>query len=147
MILPDINLLVYAYNTGAPHHAAAKAWWEELMNGTTPVALPWLVLSGFIRLTTHPRILTEPMDVSVATSHIQAWLDRSPAIVISPGRRFQALFLGYLDQLGTGGNLTTDAQLAALAVEHQAEIHSNDTDFARFAGLRWHNPLSAGLKR
>lgn len=142
MILPDINLLVYAYNKGAPCHREAKEWWEALMNGTTPVALPWLTLAGFIRLTTHPRILTDPMPPQKAAAHVREWLTQPVSLVIEPGKRFPELFLSYLGQLGTAGNLTTDAQLAALAVEHQAELQSNDTDFARFEGLRWRNPLA-----
>lgn len=141
MILPDINLLVYAYNTGSPQHLKARGWWEDSMNGLTPVALPWVVLGGFIRLTTHPRILSEPMPVHKAVCCVREWLAQPVTVVIEPGKRFHDLFLGYLIKLGTAGNLTTDAQLAALAVEHQAELQSNDADFTRFEGLRWRNPL------
>lgn len=141
MIIPDINLLVYAYNTGTPYHKEALDWWEGLMNGTVPVALPWLVTSGFIRLMTHPRVLENPMHAKAAVEIVRLWLEQPSVLVIEPGKRFQSLFLDYLEQLGTAGNLTTDAHLAALAVEHQAELHSNDADFSRFPGLRWRNPL------
>jgi len=141
MILPDINLLIYAFNDGTPEHVQAKQWWEELMNGTTPVALPWLVSSGFIRLVTHPKILNHPMPVPHAVKIVRSWLDQPVSLVIEPGKRFPDLFFHYLQNLGTAGSLTTDAHLAALAVEHQAELHSSDNDFSRFEGLRWRNPL------
>jgi len=141
MILPDINVLIYAFNDGTPEHDQAKQWWEELMNGTTPVALPWLVSSGFIRLVTHPKILNHPMSVPDAVKIVRSWLNQPVSLVIEPGKRFPDLFFHYLQNLGTAGSLTTDAQLAALAVEHQAELHSSDNDFSRFEGLRWRNPL------
>jgi uncharacterized protein len=141
VIIPDINLLVYAHNDQAPHHANAKAWWESLLNGRAPVGLPWVCISGFIRVMTHPRVLKEPMDVPLAVQCVRAWLDCPCVMILHPGARFEALFLDYLLALGVAGNLTTDAQLAALAVEHQAELHSADQDFHRFIGLRWKNPL------
>lgn len=141
MILPDVNLLVYAYNTADPRHDQARGWWEEVVNASVPVGLPWVTAAGFIRLMTHPRLLERPLTPPEATRRVRAWLDAPSVTVIQPGRRFAELFLGFLDTVGTAGNLTTDAQLAALAVEHQAELHSNDTDFARFPGLRWRNPL------
>ena len=141
MIIPDITLLVYAHNDQAPAHAAARKWWESLMNGTTPVGMPWLCLSGYVRLMTHPRVLVRPMEVEDAVGHVRQWLARPVVRVIHPGSRFADLFFGFLGELGSAGNLTTDAQLAALAVENQADLHSCDTDFARFPGLRWLNPL------
>lgn len=143
MIIPDVNLLIYAHNDQAPHHSKAKEWWEGLLNGKTPVGLPWITIGGFIRLMTHPRILATPLDVASTIGHVRTWLAQAPVRIVQPGSRFEPLFLDYLARLGTAGNLTTDAQLAALAVEHQAELHSTDTDFARFDGLRWLNPLKA----
>lgn len=141
MIIPDINLLIYAHNDQAPHHEKAKAWWEGLMNGKVPVGLPWISISGFIRLMTHPRVLSKPLDVETAIKHVRSWLECSSVRILHPGASFERLFLDYLLALGTAGNLTTDAQLAALAVEHQGELHSVDSDFHRFTGLRWRNPL------
>lgn len=141
MIIPDINLLIYAHNDQAPEHAKARAWWEGLLNGKVPVGLPWISISGFIRLMTHPRVLTQPLDIHQAISHVRSWLAQPPVRILQPGSSFESLFLNYLVQLGSGGNLTTDAQLAALAVEHQAQLHSCDVDFSRFPGLRWVNPL------
>ena len=142
MIIPDVNLLIYAHNDGAPQHSRAREWWEGLLNGRMPVGLSWLTISGFIRLMTHPRILAAPLDVASTLAHVRAWLAQPPVRIVQPGSKFEQLFLDYLEALGTAGNLTTDAQLAALAVEHQAELHSNDGDFARFDGLRWRNPLN-----
>lgn len=141
MIVPDINLLIYAHNERASEHAKARQWWEACLNGVTPVGIPWVSLSGFLRLMTHPRVLAHPMDVSVAVASVREWLEQPPVRLLQPGAKFPDLFLGYLLQMGTAGNLTTDAHLAALAVEYQAELHSSDGDFSRFAGLRWRNPL------
>jgi hypothetical protein len=143
MIIPYINLLVYAYNTEDPSHAQAKRWWEELLNGTDPVGLPWVTITGFLRLVTHPRVLVDPMSVGQATVQVRAWLECPSVLTVEPGKKFSAIFLGLLDEAGTAGNLTTDAYLAALAVEHQAELQSNDSDFSRFKGLRWRNPMKA----
>ncbi len=141
MIVPDINLLVYAYNKRALRHEPAKAWWEATLSGNTPVGLPWVTSSGFIRIMTHRRILEEPISPEDAIDLVRSWLDQPAVVILEPGPRFAGLFFDYLEKLGTAGDLTTDAQLAALAVENQAELHSNDTDFSRFDGLRWRNPL------
>ncbi len=141
MILPDINLLVYAYNADAPDHAAAKAWWESLLSNYEEVAIPWIVSHGFIRLMTHPRVLERPLRVDVALAHVRKWLEWPSVQIIEPGTRHLEILETILKQAGSGGNLTTDAVLAALAIEYQCQLHSNDTDFARFSGLRWLNPL------
>jgi len=120
VILPDVNLLVYAYNTADPRHDQARGWWEEVVNASVPVGLPWVTAAGFIRLMTHQRLLERPLTPPEATRRVRAWLDAPSVTVIQPGRRFAELFLGFLDTVGTAGNLTTDAQLAALDVEHQA---------------------------
>ena len=128
-------------NRRDPHHEPAKAWWEKTLSGSTPVGLPWVTSAGFIRIMTNRRIFTEPLAPDRAVDLVRSWLDQPSVIILQPGPKFAGLFLGYLEKLGTAGNLTTDAQLAALAVENQAELHSNDTDFSRFEGLRWRNPL------
>jgi toxin-antitoxin system PIN domain toxin len=141
MIVPDINLLVHAYNSESPVHEPARAWWEGLLNGSRPVGLPWVTLLGFIRITTHRSILARPLPASAACSHVRAWLARPCATVLPAGDRHAEILFGLLEHLGTAGNLTTDAHLAALCIEHQAELHSTDADFTRFPGLRWSNPL------
>jgi len=139
--LPDINLLIHAYNSVSPAHAAAKAWWEEQMNGERVVGLAWAVILGFIRLVTHPAVFANPLPVRVACDHARSWLARPQVTIVHPGDRHAGLAFGLLESLGSAGNLTTDAHLAALAIEYQAELQSTDADFARFPGLRWVNPL------
>jgi toxin-antitoxin system PIN domain toxin len=141
MTVPDINLLVHAYNTDSRVHAAARAWWETLLNGTRPVGLPWVTLLGFIRVATHQRVLARPLSASAACARVRAWLERPYVSILHPGDRHAEILFALLDRLGTAGNLTTDAHLAALCIEHQAELHSTDADFSRFPGLRWTNPV------
>ena len=141
MILPDLNLLVYAYNSDAPQHAAARRWWESSLSGSTSIGLPWAVLMGYVRLMTSRAVLLEPLSPAEAVSDIREWLDQPQVQVLVPGPRHLDVFAGLAEAMGTAGRLTTDLHLAALAIENQAELHSNDTDFGRFPGLRWHNPL------
>jgi toxin-antitoxin system PIN domain toxin len=141
MILPDINLLVYAYNRDAPHHAESRTWWEGLLNGTQSVGLPWAVVCGFVRLMTHPAVLVTPLGPERAVGHVRSWFDFPSVEVLEPGPRHLEIFERILGTVGVAGNLTTDAHLAAIAIEHQCELHSNDADFSRFPGLRWRNPL------
>lgn len=141
MIVPDINLLVYAYNRQAPHHAKAKAWWEGLLNGSEPVGIAWAATCGFIRLMTHPAVLDPALDPGDAVRHVRTWLERPLVEILEPGPRHLEILERLLRAVGVAGSLTTDAHLAAIAIEHQCELHSNDTDFGRFPGLRWRNPL------
>ena len=142
MILPDVNLLLHSYDEDSPFHAAARAWWERALGGTRPVGLPWVALLGFVRIATHRHIFTSPLSVAAACGHARAWLAQPYVSILHPGERHAEVLFGLLESLGTAGNLTTDAHLAALAIEHQAEIHSTDADFNRFPGLRWVNPLA-----
>jgi toxin-antitoxin system PIN domain toxin len=141
VILPDINLLLHAYNADSPSHAAARAWWQARMNGAAPVGLCWAAMLGFVRLATHRQVMTNPLPPKAACDRIRTWLDRPCVSIIEPGPRHADLVFGLIESVGAGGNLTTDAHLAALAIEHQAELHSTDADFSRFPGLRWRNPL------
>lgn len=141
MIVPDINLLVYTYNSDAPRHAHARAWWEGLLNGRDPVGIPWAVSLGFVRLMTNPAVLVTPVAPGVAISFVRSWLDRAHVEVVNPGPRHLEILAHLFDAVGAGSNLTTDTHLAAIAIEYQGEVHSNDADFARFPGLRWRNPL------
>lgn len=141
MILPDANLLIYAYDSGSPFHRPAARWLKGLLSGSEPVGFCPIVLFSFLRLATNPRVFTQPMSVAEATSRMQAWLDRPNARVLYPGPEHMAEVFALLKAAGTAGNLVSDAQIAALAVEYRATIHSADTDFARFKGLDWINPL------
>ncbi len=143
MIIPDINLLVYAYNADVPQHPRAKAWWEDLLDGgSEPVGLAWLVILGFTRLMTHPAVVERPLAPHIALGHVREWLARAQVQIVQPGPRHLDVLTHLFALAGAGGNLTTDVHLAALAIEHQCELHSSDLDFARFSGLRWRNPLS-----
>ena len=142
MILPDINLLLYAYNEDAPPHAAAKAWWQACLSGTEPVGIPWAVLLGFIRLMASRRVLLSPMEPREALGHCRRWLAQPNSRILLPGPTHLDVLMDLMRHGPISSNLTTDAHLAALAIEHQAELHSNDSDFARFSGLRWRNPVA-----
>lgn len=140
MILCDINLLVYATVSTMPQHKPALAWLEERLADDVPLALAHPVIFGFIRVVTNRRIFENPRSVDAALSDVQRWLDAG-AQIITPGPRHLDIAFRLMRELGAAGNLTTDLQLAALAIESQAELHSADADFARMRGLRWVNPL------
>jgi toxin-antitoxin system PIN domain toxin len=140
MIIPDVNVLLHAYDPASRHHRAMKAWWETTLSGARPVGLTWVVLLGFIRISTNPRIWPSPMRVSDATRRVRSWLEADCAEVIGPGSAHAQILFTLLETAGTAGNLTTDAHLAALATEYQAEIATTDADFARFPGVRHYNP-------
>ncbi len=112
------------------------------MNGTERVGLPWVAILGFIRISTNSKILENPLDVGSACARVRTWLVRPQTVVIHPGDRHADILFALLEAAGAAGNLTTDAHLAALAIQHQAELHSTDADMARFPGLRWKNPLA-----
>jgi toxin-antitoxin system PIN domain toxin len=141
VIVPDVNLLVYAHLRRAPEHAAARRWWESLLGGDREVAIAPAALFGFVRLVTSPRVVAPPMPVGQALAHVDDWLALPHVMFAHPGPRHLEIAFALLREAGTAGNLTTDVQLAALAIEHQGEVHSNDTDFGRFPRLRWVNPL------
>ena len=141
MIVPDLNLLVYAYNDGAPDHAGARTWWEGLVNGNQRIGIPWAVITGFVRLMTHPKVLTRPLGPAIALDLVEEWFRYPHIAPMNPGAIHLVHFRQCLEAAGVGANLVTDAHVAALAMEYQGEVHSNDTDFGRFPGLRWINPL------
>lgn len=142
MIVPDVNLLLYAHLSAFREHAKAKTWWEALVNGTSEVGIAAPALFGFIRLATNRRVHEPPMSVETALACAENWLGRPHLRFLVPGPQHVRIAFDLLRELGAAANLTTDVQLAALAIEHRAQLHSNDADFARFPGLRWVNPLS-----
>jgi toxin-antitoxin system PIN domain toxin len=141
MLVPDIHILVHAYNSNSPRHARARRWWENTLAQPRPVGMSWITVLGFIRIMTHRNVLENPLHVREALRRVDAWLRHPLVQILSPGDHHAEILFGLLIHLGTAGNLTTDAHLAALAIEYQAELVSTDTDFARFPGLRWFNPL------
>ena len=142
MIVPDLNLLIYAVNEEAPHHDVARRWWEECMNGEDPVGLPWVILLGFLRLTTSARVFSSPMKPADSWAILESWLEWPITSIINPGPKHAQILKTLVVEHGTGGNLTTDAHLAALCLEHNAVLHTADNDFGRFASLKWVNPLA-----
>ena len=142
MILVDVNLLVHAVNRDAARHDRARAWWDRQLSGTDPVRVAWATLFGFVRITTNPRIVPKPLSVDEASNCVSSWLSQPCLRTVDPLEGHWDRVVALLREAGTAGNLTTDAHLAALAMEHGCELCSTDSDFARFPGLRWHNPLA-----
>jgi uncharacterized protein len=141
MILPDVNLLLYACDQSSPFHPQAAEWFETIMNDSSPVILLPTVVFGFVRISTHPRIFTNPLSVAEASAHVQSWLARKQVRLHDMLPDDVAMALSLLESAGTAGNLTTDAQIAAVALRLDAEVHTADLDFGRFAGVRFKNPL------
>ncbi len=143
MKLVDLNILIYAVNRDTVHHSKAKTWLESALNGSEPVALPWAVLLGFVRITTNRRIMPNPLTPEQALAVVDGWLSQDSVRVPTPGEEHWRVLEDLLTETGTAGNLTTDAHLAALAVENGCTLCSTDRDFARFRRLKWVNPLSS----
>lgn len=141
MIVPDVNLLLYAYSVASPHNDAARRWWSGLLDGAEQVGVPWVVAAGFIRLITRPNVLDPPATTDQAIDTVEEWFALPHVRPLNPGPEHLTLMRRALAAAGTGGNLVTDAHIAAFAMEHGAEVHSNDSDFRRFPGVRWRNPL------
>lgn len=146
MIVPDVNLLVYAHNRASPWHDEAREWWESSLTRRAPVGIPWVVSIGFVRLVTLPRVTPRPLGSARALGLVATWLERSHVDVLAPGPRHLDLLASLFDAAGVAGRLTTDAHIAAITIEHGAELHSNDADFARFPGLRWRNPIDSASR-
>lgn len=143
MIVPDTNLLVFAYNMDAPQHTSAQQWWDGLINGTERVGVPWVVATGFIRVISNGRAVTPTLELTEAVDLVGDWFRNSHIAPIDPGPAHMDHFRRFLGVFGSGPNLVPDAHIAAIAMEYDAEVHSADRDFGRFAGVRWHNPLAA----
>lgn len=136
MKIPDANVLLYAIDPAARHNEPAKQWLEASLSGGEPVGLAWTTLLGVIRLTTNPAVYDEPLDADQALDLVDEWLDAPPATIVDPTTRHRDVLRGLLSDAGTAGNLTSDAHLAALAIEHGATLATFDADFHRFSGLK-----------
>jgi toxin-antitoxin system PIN domain toxin len=134
--MPDVNVLVHAVNSASPVHERAAGWLREALDSGDGLALAWVALLGFIRISTRPGVFAEPLSTDRALTVVQRWLQADAARVVHPGPRHAVVLGTLLRRSGTAGNLTTDAHLAALAMEHGAVIGTFDRDFARFDGLR-----------
>lgn len=142
MIIPDINLLVYAYDSDAPRHARARQWWEDAVRGTRDIGIAWVVAIGFVRIITSRAVMARPMGAATALRNVRTWLEQPSVRVVQPGPRHLDILGTFVEAGAIASAVVTDAHIAALAVENQAEVHSNDADFGRFPGLRWTNPLT-----
>lgn len=142
MIIPDVNLLLYAYDASSPFHRKAAAWLTAIFGGAEAVGLCAPVLLAFVRLSTNAQVFVHPLKIEEAAKYVEEWLEQPNAqlleIQISDLRQALAL----LRLAGTGGNLTTDAHIATIALRLRAVVYTSDTDYARFPDLRWHNPLT-----
>ncbi len=140
MVVVDANVLLYAANASSIQHGVALGWLERALAGRQTVGLAWVVLLAFIRLSTSPVVFPDPLSPAGAMDQVEAWLAAPAAVVLEPSGRHAHILGGLLAGAGTAGNLTTDAHLAALAIEHDAELVSFDRDFARFPGLHHRVP-------
>lgn len=143
MILVDVNLLIYAVDRDSPKHAPARRWLERALSGTESVGIPWIVALAFIRITTHPAVMRKPLSAKSAIGYVDSWLAQPFVKLIGPGENHWKILRSLLLASGSAGNLTSDAHVAALAIEHGATVASADHDFRRFAGLTHLNPLTA----
>jgi len=141
--LPDANLLLYAVDESSPRHEPARVWLERLLSGSETVAFAWSVLLAVVRLSTRPVIFEHPFSPEEALDLVDGWLAQPCAVVVHPTARHAAVLRELLAPLSTAGNLVGDAHLAALAIEHGADLCSSDADFSRFGGVRWIDPLRA----
>ncbi len=141
-MLLDANLLLYAVHERAEQHEQARAWMTEKLNGAVRVGFPWQSINAFLRISTHPRAFARPLDPDVAWGRVIDWLAAPVAWLPEPGTEYQRIFGELIRTHQARGNLIADAALAALAIEHGVSLASTDTDFARFRGLSWENPLT-----
>ncbi len=142
MIVPDVNLLIYAYDEQASRHEAAKVWWRDCLSGSEPVGLCHTVVFAFLRISTLASVFEKPFTLAKATKVVGDWMARSVTRTLSPGPDHVDQVLKLLEAAGSsGGNLVSDAQIAALALAHKGTVHTADHDFARFKGLACHFPL------
>jgi hypothetical protein len=143
MKLVDVNLLIYAVTEESPFHTRAHQWLDASLIGKETFAFSWLVLTSFVRITTHPSLSISPLASDHAINVVEGWLARPASTIVHPTDQHVRIWRDLLNPLGSAGNLVNDAHLAALAIEHGAALYSFDNDFSRFPGLRWKNPLNA----
>lgn len=140
-MLVDANLLLYAVNSAAVQHDAARRWLDATLSGTEELGFAWPVIFAFLRIATHPGLFPRPLSASMATAKMDAWLAQPVARVLDPSTEHWPRFAELLRQTQCTGNLIQDAHLAALATERGATLCSTDADFSRFPALKWLNPL------
>jgi toxin-antitoxin system PIN domain toxin len=141
MKIVDTNLLIYAYVPSLEQHAAAKRWLEETLTADESVGLAWVSVLGFVRVVTSPRIFRVPLLLDRAVAVVDEWFQQQSVEVVLPTPRHWSTLREMVTVGQAGGNLATDAHLAALAIEHGATLYTTDRDFSRFPGVRVVNPL------
>lgn len=141
MLLVDVNVLVYSHRADAPNHSSYRRWLEDLINGDEAYAMTDIVLSGFIRIVTHPRVFNPASEVGTALAFAQEIRNQPNCFLVAPGPRHWSIFVELCQASGVKGNLVPDAFLAALAIESGSEWITSDRDYSRFPGLRWRHPL------
>jgi uncharacterized protein len=142
-VIVDANILLYARNAADPRHEVARAWLEGALNGTTRVGLPWWTLSAFVRIATNARAFPDPLTSEEAMLQVDEWLDAPRTWIAEPTAQYREVFTSLVRTHDARGPLITDAQLAALAIDHGVPVVSTDADFARFRDVEWINPLAA----
>jgi uncharacterized protein len=140
-MLIDANILLFAVDRTSRFHEVAAQWLTEQLRGARRVGLPWQTLGAFLRISTHPRAAERPLAPQEAWSFVEDWLSAGPSWIPEPTERHAEVLGSLILSYEVRGNLMSDAQLAALAIEHGLTLCSADTDFARFAEIRWENPL------
>lgn len=143
MILPDLNLLLYAYNAAAPQHERARTWWDGVVNGEELLGLPHEVSLGFVRIATNRRLGDAAVPLARARAVVEGWLALPQTRVLTPSAHHFGRVLDLMRHADATGAVLSDAILASYAIEHRARLCTNDPDFARFPGLEWENPLRA----
>jgi toxin-antitoxin system PIN domain toxin len=141
VILPDVNLLVYSVDETSPYHARTRRWWEGALSSPGAVGLCYPSVLGFVRLTTSRAVFESPLTVDQALIIANGWLAQPNVTLLAPTPRHWPILTTLLQSTTAGANLTTDAHIATHAIEHGYTVYSNDSDFGRFEGLRWRNPL------
>lgn len=146
MIVPDANLLLYAYNAASSDHVTARRWWEGLIRSREPILLPLVTVQAFLRIGTG-KAYPNGATIDELIGIVESWLQFTFVSEVHPGTRHWRIVRELCAKLPRPGKMMTDLHLAALAIEHGAEIHTNDVDFARFPGVRWFNPLTGAFGR
>ena len=142
MIVPDVNLILYAYDANGPFHRESAEWWTRCLNGSETVGLAPVVIYAFIRLSTNPRIYAEPLSLQECAGIVRSWLEAPAVTLLEHDSSDIDVAFDLLESAGAGGNLTTDAQIGALAFRYRATVHTADTDFVRLRDVPWRNPLT-----
>lgn len=141
MILPDVNVLLYAFRSDSPDHAKYRTWLHSVVNGEMAYGMSPQVLAALVRIATHPRIFAHPSRLEVALAFSTTLIEQPHCQIVEPGPRHWKIFCDLCRRARTSGNLVQDAWFAALAVESGCEWITANGDYARFAGLRWRTPI------